>query len=149
MTFKYTEIKDAYIEVKKFLEYASGEKIDNLNTKVVEDLSLWGDDNYFMLADFIEKYNINFDKFNYDEHFESEGELIGLKQLIIGLVKLPFSLINCLIIQFISKSTYIFIDKKLYDRTTDKKDLTFGDLVMCKLNGEFCLRSNNKLKLAN
>jgi hypothetical protein len=102
-----------------------------------------------MLADFIEKYNIDFDKFNYDEHFESEGELIGFKQLIIGLVKLPFSLINCLIIQFISKSTYIFIDKKLYDRTTDKKDLTFGDLVMCKLNGEFCLRSNNKLKLAN
>ena len=52
MKFKYTEIKDAYLDVKKFLEQASDEKIYNLNTKIVEDLKFWGDNNYFLLIEF-------------------------------------------------------------------------------------------------
>ena len=67
MKFKYTEIKDAYLEVKKFLEHASGEKINSLNTKIVDDLKLWGDDNYFLLIEFVEKYNLNFEKFEYNK----------------------------------------------------------------------------------
>ena len=89
MKFKYTEIKDAYLEVKKFLEHASGEKINSLNTKIVDDLKLWGDDNYFLLIEFIEKYNLNFEKFEYDKHFDSEGEFVGFKTLILGIFKLP------------------------------------------------------------
>ncbi|WP_299261426.1 hypothetical protein [uncultured Aquimarina sp.] len=148
MKFKYTEIKDAYLEVKKFLEHASGEKINSLNTKIVDDLKLWGDDNYFLLIEFVEKYNLNFEKFEYDKHFDSEGEFIGFKNLILGLLKLPLLIINSLIIKYISFNTYYRIDNMLYDRTNEKKDLTFADLILSKLNGEFCLRNECKIELA-
>ena len=148
MKFKYTEIKDAYLEVKKFLEHASGEKINSLNTKIVDDLKLWGDDNYFLLIEFIEKYNLNFEKFEYDKHFDSEGEFIGFKNLILGLLKLPLLIINSLIIKYISFNTYHRIDNILYDRTNEKKDLTFADLILSKLNGEFCLRNECRIELA-
>jgi len=148
MKFKYTEIKEAYLEVKKFLEYASGEKKISLNTKIVDDLKLWGDDNYFLLIEFIEKYDLNFDKFEYDKYFDSEGEFVGFKTLITGLLKLPIAIVNGLIIKYISEKTYKRIDNLLYDRTNEKKDLTFADLILSKLNGEFCLRENCKIELA-
>ncbi|MEM7162835.1 MAG: hypothetical protein AAF487_10405 [Bacteroidota bacterium] len=148
MKFKYTEIEDAYLEVKKFLEHASGEKINSLNTKIVDDLKLWGDDNYFLLIEFVEKYNLNFEKFEYDKHFDSEGEFIGFKNLILGLLKLPLLIINSLIIKFISFNTYYQIDNILYDKTNKKKDLTFGDLISSKLKGEFCLRNECRIELA-
>jgi len=142
MKFKYTELKETYLEVKKFLEHASGEKINRLNTKIVEDLTLWGDDNYFLLIEFIEKYDLNFEKFEYDKHFDSEGELVGFKTFILGVFKLPVLIINNLLIKHISIKTYKKIDNTLYDRTNYKKDLTFGDLILSKLNGEFTLREN-------
>ncbi|AXT49451.1 hypothetical protein D1818_00935 [Aquimarina sp. BL5] len=142
MKFKYTELKETYLEVKKFLEHASGEKINSLNTKIVEDLKLWGDDNYFLLIEFIEKYDLNFEKFEYDKHFDSEGELVGFKTFILGVFKLPVLIINNLLIKHISIKTYKKIDNTLYDRTNCKKDLTFGDLILSKLNGEFTLREN-------
>ncbi|WP_298319169.1 hypothetical protein [uncultured Aquimarina sp.] len=142
MKFKYTELKETYLEVKKFLEHASGEKINSLNTKIVEDLKLWGDDNYFLLIEFIEKYDLNFEKFEYDKHFESEGELVGFKTFILGVFKLPVLIINNLLIKHISIKTYKKINNTLYDRTNYKKDLTFGDLILSKLNGEFTLREN-------
>jgi hypothetical protein len=148
MKFKYTEIKDAYLEVRKFLEHASGEKINSLNTKIVDDLKFWGDDNYFLLIEFIEKYNLNFENFDYDKHFDSEGEFIGLKNMTLGIIKLPVLIINSLIIKYISLNTYNKIDNILYDRTNEKIDLTFGDLILSKLKGEFCLRDECKVELA-
>lgn len=148
MKFKYTELKRTYLEVKKFLEHASGEKINSLNTRIVEDLKLWGDDNYFLLIEFIEKYDLNFEKFDYDKHFESEGEFVGFKTLILGIFKLPVLIINSLLIKYISVKTYNKIDNILYDRTNDKKDLTFGDLILSKLNGEFTLRENCRIELS-
>lgn len=148
MKFKYIEIKDAYLEIKKFLEHASGEKINNLNTKIVDDLKFLGDDNYFLLIEFIEKYNLNFDKFEYDKHFESEGDFIGFKNLVLGLLKLPVLIINSLIIKYFSITLYIRIDNFFFDRTNEKKDLTFGDLILSKLKGEFCLRDECRVQLA-
>lgn len=148
MEAKYSEIKKSYIEVKTFLEYKSSIKVENLETKIVEDLGLWGDDNLFLLEDFSKKYNVNFDKFNYDEYFDSEGDFINLKTLIFGLFKLPIMLINSIFIKNISFQIYSKIDDILYDRTTDKKDLTFGDLIISKLNGEFSLRENCKVQLS-
>lgn len=148
MKFKYTELKEAYLEVEKFLKHASGHKTINLNTKIVDDLKLWGDDNYFMLVEFTEKYNLNFDEFEYDKHFDSEGEFVGFKTLILGLLKLPILIINSLLIKYFSPKIYNKIENILYDRTNDKKDLTFGDLILSKLNGEFCLRDECKIELA-
>lgn len=148
MKFKYSEIKDSYLEVKKFLEHASGEKINSLDTKIVDDLKLWGDDNYFLLIEFIKKYNLNFEKFDYEKHFDSEGEFIGFKNLMLGILKLPIMIINGLIIKYISPKAYSKSDNLLYNRTNEKKDLTFGDLVSSKLKGEFCLRNECEIELA-
>ena len=147
MKFKYTELKESYLEVKKFLEYNSSMKVENLKTKIVDDLGLWGDDNLFLLEDFSNKYDVNFDRFDYNEHFDSEGDFISFKTFILGILKLPLLIINSLFIKNISIKTYDKIDKTLYDRTTQKKDLTFGDLILCKLNGEFVLRENCKIGL--
>ena len=147
MKFKYTEIKDAYLEVKKFLEHASGEKINNLNTKIVDDLKLWGDDNYFLLQEFIEKYNLDFNEFEYEKHFDYEAEFIGFKNMIIGTLKLPFALINILIVKLIAPDFHSRIDKLMYDRSNEKLDLTFGDLVLSKLTGKFCLRNQLKVEI--
>jgi hypothetical protein len=148
MKFKYTEIKDAYLDVKKFLEQASDEKIYNLNTKIVEDLKFWGDNNYFLLIEFIEKYNLNFDKFEYEKHFDSEGDFIGFKNLLLGFLKLPVLILNSLIIKYFSPTLCNRIDDFLFDRTNEKKDLTFGDLISSKLKGEFCLRDECRIQLA-
>ncbi len=121
MKFKYTEIKQAYLGVKKFLEYKSSMKVKNLNTKIVDDLGIWGDDNLFLLEDFSNKYNIDFSKFNYDIHFDSEVDFIRFTSLIVRFLKLPISIINTLIIKFISHNTYNKIDSILYDRTSKKR----------------------------
>lgn len=148
MKFEYTEIKDAYKEVEKFLKDASGKEIISLNTKISDDLELWGDDVFFLINEFIEKYNLNFDKFEHDKHFDSGDEFIGFKILISGLLKLPIAIVNGLIIKFISQQTYKRIDNVLYDRTNEKKDLIFADLILSKLNGEFYLRANCRIELA-
>lgn len=145
--FKYTEIKETYIEVKKFLEYASGEKINSLNTKIVDDLNIWGDENYFLLIEFIEKYDLNFAHFRYDEHFDSEGDFVGLGILIFGLLTLPISIINSFIIKHISLNAYNNIGDVIYGKANEKKDLTFGDLITSKLKGEFCLRDEYRIEL--
>jgi len=147
MEAKYSEIKKTYLEVKKFLEYKSSMKVENLKTKIVDDLGLWGDDNLFLLEDFSNRYNVNFDKFDYEEHFDCEGDFISLKTLILGFLKLPVLIINSFCVKYISIKTYNKIDKVLYDKTNNKKDLTFGDLILSKLNGEFTLRENCKIIL--
>ncbi len=148
MRFKYTEIKNAYLEIKKFLEYKSSMTVKDLNTTIVDDLGLWGDDNLFLLEAFLNKYDVDFSKFNYDAHFDSEGEFVDFKTVVFGILKLPIRIANSLIIKFISYNTYNKIDSMLYEKTNEKKDLTFGDLILSKLNGEFCLRNEYRIELA-
>ena len=94
MKLKYSEIKNTYLEIKTLLEYKSGTNVENLNTQIAEDLSLWGDDNYYFLIEFIEKYNLDFSRFNYSEHFDSEGELFNPKNSLITLILIPFYLVT-------------------------------------------------------
>lgn len=139
MNFSYKEIKQAYLEVQKLLEDASGVKVNSLSTKMAEDLSLWGDDNHDFLEMFSEKYTIDFSNFNYSKHFETEGELFGSKQVLLTLLGLPISVLIFLIKIVNPKfNDTPFLKKK----GTKKLDLTFGDLVVSKLKKEFCLRDN-------
>jgi hypothetical protein len=75
MKVKFNQLRKVYKEVKDFLENASGENVNGLNTKIAEDLGLWGDDNYFLLEEFVTKNNLNFDKFDL-------GCTIGRKKFI-------------------------------------------------------------------
>ncbi|WP_375561482.1 hypothetical protein ACE193_02690 [Bernardetia sp. OM2101] len=146
MEFSYKEIKESYLEIKSFLKLSKkeNEKL-NLKTKIGEDLDFWGDDNLLLLEEYIKKYNLNFDNFNYAHHFESELEIIDIRRFIIGLIYLPFLI---LILSF----NYLFPKNSiepsiLFLKGDVKADLTFGDLVASKLKGEFCLKADANIQL--
>ena len=65
----YSELKNAYNYVTSFLEEKRGKKITSLQTTISGDLGFDGDDNYFLLEDFILKNNLNHDSFTYKEYF--------------------------------------------------------------------------------
>jgi hypothetical protein len=146
MRVEFKELRKEYKEIKDFLENASGENVNGLNTKIAEDLGLWGDDNYYFLEEFVEKYNLNFDKFDYSNHFESEGELFKGSNALIGLLTLPFLIITRIIKWLFPKFKTPFDDSFL-PMKNERTDLTFGDLIVCKLKGEFCLRKNTFIKI--
>jgi hypothetical protein len=146
----FKNLKQNYIEMQQFLEDKSGEnKIFN-KSKVANDLSLWGDDNYDMLEDFITKYNLDFSGFNYDAHFESEGELFGSASVLLTILLIPLYFIK-LILFLIFKPFSKSHSKKINDfnffikrNRHKKKDLTMGDLITSKIQGKFYLRENVK-----
>ena len=144
----FTELKQNYIEVQNFLENESGESFINNKTRIANDLNIWGDDNYYILNDFINKYNLDFSNFNYDEHFESEGEIfngvndlfdflffiLNIIKFIVYLVFKPFS--NEYSEKIRQFKFYIKVDK------LERKDLNMGDLITSKIFKKFQLREN-------
>ena len=146
MKVQFKELRKTYKEVKDYLENASGENVNGLNTKIAEDLGLWGDDNYYLLEEFVKKHNLNFDKFDYSQHFESEGELFNGSNALIGLLTLPFLLI-ARIIKWIFPKVKTPFDSSFLPKKNERADLTFGDLIVCKLKGEFCLRKKMLIEI--
>ena len=146
----FKNLKQNYIEVQQFLQKESGEKNIYNKSKVANDLSLWGDDNCDMLEKFITKYKVDFSNFNYDKHFESEGELFGsLNSLFIFV----FAILN--IFKYILFLNVVIFSKKyskqinnfkfyIKENKIEKKDLTMGDLITSKIQGKFLLRENVK-----
>ncbi|WP_452225736.1 hypothetical protein [Lacinutrix cladophorae] len=146
MKLEFSNIKESYLDIKTFLENASGQKINGLNTRIAEDLGLFGDDNYFLLTEFAEKYNVDFQSFEYDKHFESEGELFNSFRTLISILSLPFFLI-AKIIKFIFPRISIDLTNLTVSKARETYDLTFGDLIVSKLKGEFCLRKNTLIEI--
>lgn len=139
-------MRKTYQEIKQFLENASGVKVKGLNTRIAEDLGLWGDDNYYLLEEFVTKSNLNFDKFDYSEHFESEGELFNSGKALIGLLTLPFVIVGQILKWIFPKSKTLFSSSFLPTKN-ERADLTFGDLIVCKLMGKFCLRKDTQIEI--
>ena len=146
MKLEFRDIKDTYLEIKTFLENTSGEKINGLNTRIAEDLGLFGDDNYYLLTEFSEKYNVNFENFEYDKHFVSEGELFHPMKTLVEIITLPFFLIAKIIRLFFPKIR-IDLSNLIVAKIRETSDLTFGDLIVSKLKGEFCLRKNTLIEV--
>jgi hypothetical protein len=99
-----------------------------------------------MLNEYSEKYKVDFSKFNYSEHFDSETDLFGSKYVLITILFLPIYIINSLYKTLFPKYKTSFLDSIL-PMIEEKKYLTFGDLIASKLKGEFCLRENAKFEL--
>ncbi|WP_165930159.1 DUF1493 family protein [Flavobacterium sandaracinum] len=149
----FKDLKQNYIEMQQFLADKSGEKNIYNKSKVANDLSLWGDDNYDMLENYITKYNIDFSEFKYDEHFESEGELFSSVSVLLTILLIPLYFIKIilfLIFKPFSKShSKIINDFNFFikEHQSNKIDLTMGDLITSKIQGEFSLRENVKFVL--
>lgn len=149
----FKNLKQNYLEVQQFLQKESGEKKIYNKSKVANDLSLWGDDNYDMLEVFIKKYNLDFSTFNYDEHFESEGELFSSATVLLTILLIPLYFIK-LILFLIFKPFSKSHSKKINDfnffirrNQHKKKDLTMGDLITSKIQGKFSLREDIRFVL--
>ena len=149
----FKDLKQNYIEMQQFLQKESGEKNINNKSKVANDLSLLGDDNYDMLEDFITKYILDFSGFKYDEHFESEGELTISIWSILSVVLLPLFITKGIVsylLNFLSNKYSHKIEKFnffLNKYKSNKIDLTMGDLITSKIQGKFSLREDVKFVL--
>ena len=146
----FKNLKHNYLEVQQFLEEKSGEKKICNKSKIANDLGFWGDDNYYSLGDFVSKYKLDFSDFNYDEHFESEGELFGSGTVLLRILILPFIIIRFILFVLIKpfskeySSTINNFNFFLEKNKSNRLDLTMGDLITSKIQGKFNLRENVK-----
>jgi hypothetical protein len=146
----FKNLKQDYLEVQQFLQKESGEKNISNKSKIANDLSFWGDDNCYLLEDFITKYTVDFSNFNYDEHFESEGELFGplnsLFSFVFAILNIFKYILFLTVVIFSKKHSKQIIDFKFHikENKIEKKDLTMGDLITSKIQGKFLLRENVK-----
>lgn len=145
---EFSKLRHAYIAVKSFIEYESGDDLGSLKTKIANDLGLTGDDNYFMLNKFIDKFELEYSDFEYDSHFHSEGELYNssaaLYNLLVVSVWLPLKTIELLTLN------RIHIPKpSFYQPARQASDMTFRDLLTWYIEGKYIPEGNVKYAIKN
>src|SRR5689334_14737228 len=86
---EYKDLKQAYLEVKCFLETETGGEILSLGTQIGNDLGIDGDDSWELLEKFVSKYNLGVSGFEFSKHFLSEGEIAGSDTAFLELIFLP------------------------------------------------------------
>ena len=143
----FATLRQSYIEVKNFLEKTTKEKVENVDVLIEKDLFLSGLDNESLLIAFIEKYDIDFSKFDYSKHFLSEGELANGFQVVLNIVFLPLYFLFWLIKEFtfdlIDLNKYLIKIVKLFSTNQrETRDMSFGDLLTSYLNKKYTLRDS-------
>lgn len=143
----FATLRQSYIEVKNFLEKTTKEKVENVDVLIEKDLFLSGLDNESLLIAFIEKYDIDFSKFDYSKHFLSEGELANGFQVVLNIVFLPLYFLFWLIKEFtfdlINLNKYLIKIVKLFSTNQRETfDMSFGDLLTSYLNKKYTLRDS-------
>jgi hypothetical protein len=135
---KFGELRANYLIIKELAEKCSGLKIGNYKTRVVEDLGLWGDDNYFLLLELVEKYQLDFSNFDYNLYFENEGSNSWLIPLLPILILQEFILwiIQLFSLKWSKKLRLIQFSSKTY------QDLSIGDLIVSLTEKRFTLQKN-------
>ena len=65
-------------EIKQFINESRGKYTFDFtkDTKLEEDLSIWGDDAVEFIKDFGEIFNVDISEFDFRKHFKSEGDVI-------------------------------------------------------------------------
>jgi hypothetical protein len=61
---EFSKLRSAYITVKSFIKHESGDDLKSLKTKIVNDLGLSVDDNYYMLGKFIYNFELEYSDFD-------------------------------------------------------------------------------------
>lgn len=143
----FKTLRQAYVEVKTFIEEESVGSVSSLTTRIEEDLGCAGDDNADLLNKFITKYNLDITGFDYSNHFLSEGELFGSGIALLQLLSLPVTIV----LWFFKVLTFgKFNPAKLhllpnFNRVTI--DMTFGDMLTWYLTGKYNLRKDVVVRL--
>ena len=133
---EFSKLNLAYVVVKQFIEDESFEKIKSINNKVTEDLGLTGDDNYDMLIKFVDKFELDYSDFKYDDHFYSEGELFGSEAAFWNFLTLSIWL-PMKTIELLSFNKLQLKKPSFYTPNRAVKDLTFKEMVSWYVEGKF------------
>jgi len=145
---EFSKLRHAYIVVKNFLEEESRENVKSLDTKIAEDLGLYGDDNYELLIKFIDKFEVEHSEFDYGKHFHSEGEIanptIALLNLLTLSIWLPIKTIELLTLNRIKlpKPKFHGADRKV-------SDMKFKELLTWYIEGKYSNDTDIKYTLKN
>jgi hypothetical protein len=143
---EFAKLRHAYITVKSFLEKEAGENVGSLKTRIAEDLSLWGDDNYEMLIKFIEQFEIDYSEFEYDKHFHSEGEVADPINILLNLLSLSVWL-PLKTIELLTFGSVKIKNPSFHQPEREVSDMTFKDLLTSYIEGKFTKSENIKYVL--
>ena len=144
LRFDYKAIREAYREIKTFIENKTGGEIDNLKTTIENDLGCTGDDSYELISEFIKKYKLDPVGFEFSKHFLNEGELF---QPVAWFVLLLFGIVEITVwlLTFGKYNLQLPDSDFLKDRQT--LDLTFGDMMAWYLHGKFVQRQEVRIEM--
>ena len=145
---EFAKLRHAYIVVKSFVdkETEGYDELKSIDTKICNDIGLCGDDNLEFLEKFVQKFELDYKDFNYEKHFQSEGELFGsgaaLGNLLALSVWLPLKTIELLTFNKVK------IPKPKLDQPTRQvSDLTFKDLLTWYIEKEYKSSSSIKYEI--
>lgn len=141
LVVSFSTLREAYNEVKSFIEKETWDKVKSLSTTIDGDLRCAGDDNYELLIKFTDKYNLDHKDFDYSAHFLSEGELFDSGTAFLHIILIPLY-----IIKFVTfgKLNLLPPDRYWHRETSD---LTFGDMLTWYLVKDFKHRTDVNIKL--
>jgi Protein of unknown function (DUF1493) len=142
---RFSDLRKAYVIVRDFIQYESGMDVKFLDSRIDQDLGISGDDNYELLEKFVEKFQLDHDKFDYLKHFYSEGELFGSGAVLINMLTLPYWL-------FIKAMDFLTLHRfklsqKLFKSNYERLDLSFRDMITWYIEGKYKLASDVKYQL--
>jgi hypothetical protein len=138
----FSTLRNAYIEIKAFLEEESFDKVTDLSTKIEGDLGLAGDDILELIEKFVDKYSLGYKGYDHYKYFLSEGELFDAFTPLYHVLMLPIWLLKIIS----SGKINLLPPKGYWNRETH--DLTFGDMVSWYLTKNFNLRSDICIQLS-
>ncbi len=145
---EFNKLRFAYVKVKRFLEDQSCDTVDSLKTKIADDLGMTGDDNYYMLAEFVKKFELEYQGFNYDKHFYSEMELYDSTAALVNLLSLSI-MIPLKAIELLTLNKIHIPKPGFYKPSRKVTDMTFKDLLAWYIEGKYTLADNVKYQIKN
>jgi hypothetical protein len=101
-----------------------------------------------MLAEFVKKFELEHQGFNYDKHFYSEMELYDSTAALINLLSLSIMIpLKAIELLMLNK---IHIPKPGFYKPSRKvADMTFKDLLTWYIEGKYTLANNVKYQIKN
>ena len=145
----FKTLRQAYNEVKSFIEKETYDEVLSLNTKIESDLGCAGDDNWELLEKFVTKYKLDITGFDYSKHFLSEGELFGSGAALGKLLGLPIVIVLWLI-KLVSFGKIDWTQKQIFPNwNRETSDMTFGDMLTWYLTQKYNLRKDVRVRLQN
>ncbi|MBL3658645.1 DUF1493 family protein [Fulvivirga sediminis] len=133
---EFSKLRHAYTTIKKFLEDSSGVEVNSVNQRIAEDLGLFGDDNYFLLEQFVEKFELEHEGLEYERYFYSEAELFDSKAALFNLFTLSVWL-PMKTIELLTLNKFKLNKPSFYKPEHPVNDMTFKDMLTWYLEGTY------------